>query len=364
LIDCNTLNPLELLVEQLDVRMEQGSFVLAHSRIIARRNNSRSAESISRYVKFYNCIWLVLNDIIIGVAFGSFLCENNMALAQMLHAYAEYYLIECMQHALLWLNNWPAGLKLNTELSQFYCHTLLGVISIWRGILHHVAPYFPALFWIVGATGCCGMTMIVSLLSDTLNLLTVHLYLCYLLVTSAFSQQLSLVGSLWNLFRGKRFNVLRNRLDSWDYDMDQLLLGTILFTLLAFLYPTVLTYYALFAMTHLAIIMLHAALDTISALLNHFPLFALMLRAKDPLRLPGCISFRSLREQDGLLVLENQPAPLSSVFMHYAQLWSRLSSHYHPIRLLRQLMSGSELTPIPRSMIRFSMVPARSPEEQ
>lgn len=46
---------------------------------------------------------------------------------------------------------------------------------------------------------------------------------------------------------GKRFNVLRNRLDSWDYDIDQLLLGTILFTLVAFLYPTVLTYYALFA---------------------------------------------------------------------------------------------------------------------
>ena len=46
---------------------------------------------------------------------------------------------------------------------------------------------------------------------------------------------------------GKRYNVLRNRIDNWDYDLDQLLLGTILFTLLAFLYPTVLTYYALFA---------------------------------------------------------------------------------------------------------------------
>ena len=52
---------------------------------------------------------------------------------------------------------------------------------------------------------------------------------------------------------GKRFNVLRNRLDSWDYDIDQLLLGTILFTLVAFLYPTVLTYYALFASVRLAV---------------------------------------------------------------------------------------------------------------
>lgn len=48
-------------------------------------------------------------------------------------------------------------------------------------------------------------------------------------------------------FSGKRYNVLRNRVDSWEYDMDQLLFGTILFTLLAFLFPAVLVYYALFA---------------------------------------------------------------------------------------------------------------------
>ncbi len=99
--------------------------------------------------------------------------------------------------------------------------------------------------------------------------------------------------------------MLRNRIDSWDYDLDQLLLGTILFTLLAFLYPTVLTYYVLFAtvscyphmnaarssplwpQARLAVIICHAMFDTVTALLNHFPLFALMLRVKDPLRLPG-----------------------------------------------------------------------------
>lgn len=47
---------------------------------------------------------------------------------------------------------------------------------------------------------------------------------------------------------GKRYNVLRNRIDPWDYDVDQLLFGTILFTLVAFLFPTILAYYTLFAM--------------------------------------------------------------------------------------------------------------------
>jgi len=50
-----------------------------------------------------------------------------------------------------------------------------------------------------------------------------------------------------NVPLGKRRNVLRNRTDTWSYDMDQLLFGTILFTLLAFLFPTAFVYYSLFA---------------------------------------------------------------------------------------------------------------------
>lgn len=34
---------------------------------------------------FYNTVWLILNDITIGTAFGSFLCENHVVLARMLN---------------------------------------------------------------------------------------------------------------------------------------------------------------------------------------------------------------------------------------------------------------------------------------
>ncbi|CDO68621.1 hypothetical protein BN946_scf184996.g52 [Trametes cinnabarina] len=268
--------------DQLDVRFEQGIYVAGELPHVYQ-DKARTVSSIS---KFHNCVWLVLNDVIIGVAFGSFLCENRHILAGWLEYSMQHYLIIRMQLALLWLNNWPAGLKLNTELSHFYCNTLVGVVSAWGWLLERSAPYFPALIGAIGIAGCCGMTMIVSLLSDTLSLLTAHTYACYYLSATVFRHQLSLAGSLWNLFRGKRYNVLRNRIDSWDYELDQLLLGTILFTLLAFLYPTVLTYYALFATARLAIMMIHAVLDTVTALLNHFPLFALLLRVKDPLRLP------------------------------------------------------------------------------
>lgn len=46
---------------------------------------------------------------------------------------------------------------------------------------------------------------------------------------------------------GKRWNSLRNRVDSYDYEIDQLFLGTLLFTIALFLLPTIATYYLFFA---------------------------------------------------------------------------------------------------------------------
>ena len=47
--------------------------------------------------------------------------------------------------------------------------------------------------------------------------------------------------------------------------------------------------YLSWTQARLCVIVLHAVFDTSTALLNHFPLFALLLRVKDPLRLPGLL---------------------------------------------------------------------------
>ncbi|CAG8778424.1 4583_t:CDS:2, partial [Acaulospora morrowiae] len=50
-------------------------------------------------------------------------------------------------------------------------------------------------------------------------------------------------------------------------------------------------YYATFATSRVAVIFLQAVMETLLAFLNHFPLFAIMLRFKDPERLPGGLRF-------------------------------------------------------------------------
>ena len=129
--------------------------------------------------------------------------------------------------------------------------------------------------------------MPIALFSDLLSILTIHIHSFYIASARIYNWQLTIIISLFHLFRGKKRNVLRNRIDSCDYDLDQLLLGTILFTLLFFLLPTVLVFYLTFASARMIIISLKAMLETFLACLNHFPLFALMLRVKDSKRLPG-----------------------------------------------------------------------------
>jgi phosphatidylinositol glycan class Q protein len=49
----------------------------------------------------------------------------------------------------------------------------------------------------------------------------------------------------------------------------------------------VVVFYLNFAIARMIIISLKAVFDTLLSCLNHFPLFAIMLKVKDPRRLPG-----------------------------------------------------------------------------
>lgn len=149
---------------------------------------------------------------------------------------------------MLWFLETPAGLKLNHELGSFLSELFLWLIRLWTLCTQTVEPYTPQIIHIIGLSGVFGVTMIISLSSDFLAFMTLHVYCFYMVAARIFNWQLVILNSLFNLFRGKKRNILRNRIDSCDYDLDQLLLGTSLFTLLMYLFPTVLIYYLTFAL--------------------------------------------------------------------------------------------------------------------
>lgn len=287
--DYAALKDVSATAQQVDIRLQQ--FCYWPAQYITLRKRRTDWESVTNshpeYIRFYNSLWLVANDVIIGIALGSYIIENATFVAGQVDTIVNTWAVEGLQQMIMWLMDSPAGLKLNTELAAFLGDLFLWVIDYWAGCMSALRPMLPAIIQFIGFSSFAGASMPISLFSDLVSMLTIHIYSFYIASARIYNWQLTIIISLFHLFRGKKRNVLRNRIDSCDYDLDQLLLGTILFTLLFFLLPTVAVFYATFAGARMAIIALKAALDTWLACLNHFPLFALMLRVKDSRRLPG-----------------------------------------------------------------------------
>ena len=292
-VDSAALKDVSDTAQQVDIRLQQFCYYPIQYKMLRRRKQDWDSVTDSHpdYIRFYNSLWLVANDVIMGIALGSYIIDNADWLAAVINSAMTDWTVFGLRSMIEWLTDWPAGLKLNNELASFLADLVIWVIEYWSYCLDAIRPFLPHLIRFIGFVGFSGATMPIALFSDLLSLLTVHIHSFYVASARIYHWQLTIIISLFHLFRGKKHNVLRNRIDSCDYDLDQLLLGTILFTVLTFLLPTVLVFYLTFALSRMAIITLKAFLDTSLACLNHFPLFALMLRVKDPWRLPGTLSF-------------------------------------------------------------------------
>ncbi|KAI1826643.1 n-acetylglucosaminyl transferase component GPI1 [Xylaria intraflava] len=375
------LKDVSATAQQVEIRLLQFCYwPMQYVKLRLRKNDWESVTtSHPDYIRFYNSLWLVANDVIIGIALGSYIIENADWVADMIRMLINKYTITALQSSISWLMGWPAGLKLNSELALFLGDLFLWVIDYWSSCALTLEPLLPRIVWFIGFSSFAGASMPIALFSDLLSALTLHIYSFYLASARIFHWQLTILLSLFQLFRGKKYNVLRNRVDSCDYDLDQLLVGTILFTLLFFLLPTVIVFYLNFALARMIIILLKAVFDTLLSCLNHFPLFALMLRAKDPRRLPGGIQFEfcdihnghsgnptsttsSFSSPTSLINLKPVPLKFSAMFHQYFQMGNRLRKHYLSPRVLFCLITGRFVPPIHRKnlySLQYSMLPSR-----
>ncbi|KAL0630811.1 pig-Q [Maublancomyces gigas] len=368
------LKDISATAQQFDIRLQQFCYWPIQYVTLRRRRHDWGSVTSSHadYIRFYNSLWLVANDVIIGIALGSYIIENAHGVAFQIDYYLRAYTVEGMRGMITWLMNLPAGLKLNDELGGFLGDLFLWVIDYWADTMRSVGPWLPRVIYAIGFSSFAGASMPIALFSDLLSILTLHIYSFYIASARIYNWQLSIIISLFHLFRGKKRNVLRNRIDSCDYDLDQLLIGTILFTLLIFLLPTVLVFYLTFASARMAIIMLKAALETLLACLNHFPLFALMLRVKDSKRLPGGIVFEledtrnsgggGSDAQTSYIHLKSTPLPFLAMFHQYFRLGQRIRGHYASPHVILCLITGRFVPPIHRRNLysmQYSMLPTK-----
>ncbi|KAL9085949.1 MAG: hypothetical protein Q9159_004449 [Coniocarpon cinnabarinum] len=376
------LRDLSASAQQVDLRLQQFCYWPVQYMTLKKRKDDweSCSNNHAEYIRFYNSLWLVANDIIIGCAFCSYLIDNADFVASLFDRLLAQWSLEGLRRMLDWLMVYPAGLKLNNELAAFLGGLFIWVIDYWGAWLSTIQPHLPTLIRLFGFASLAGASMPLSLASDLLSVCTLHIYCFYMASARIYNWQLSIILSLFHLFRGKKRNVLRNRIDSCDYELDQLLLGTILFTLLFFLLPTVAVFYLTFALARIGIICLKGICDSLLACLNHFPLFALMLRAKDPGRLPGGIRFElqgpnksaprtsattangTAHPTTSYITLRSTPLTLRAMFHEYFQLGGQIQKHYLSSSVFKCLATGVLVPPLHRRnlySLQYSSLPAQ-----
>ena len=168
-----------------------------------------------------------------------------------------------------WLMGIPGGLKLNTPLDDFFGTRFLTILQFWEYFyLDFIATYLTSILSFILLLSPLGITIFLMALHDFLKFLNLCLICFFIFSLRIFRLQVSALRSLARLFMGKKWNILRKRVDSCNYDTSQLLMGTILFTILLFLLPTTGMYFLIFLILRLLQFTVQFLLRTGAVLVN------------------------------------------------------------------------------------------------
>lgn len=144
----------------------------------------------------------------------------------------------------------------------------------------------------------------------------------------------------------KKNNVLKKRIDTGEFGVDELLLGTLIFTALVFLYPTIAMYYLCFVSIWLLIQCAQAVLCVSLAFVNECPIFLIWSYFVRPHFFTDGVYFeiRSSSQSTSYLQLMSKKKTLGEVLAAVRNKVTESLSGLSPSQLLKRAFLGH---PIP-----------------
>lgn len=352
------------IFRQLDLRLKQITyfpiqFLCYYDKNILYKDNSSLLKELglpvfnsnlninnSNYINLYNSIWLIINDVLLGITAWNLIAEHWIRISTFVSEVIIQRVLFTEFYGLIsWISyNHPAGFKLNNELGSFMGDLFLWSLKSFNYlILEHTTGSIKSQMMLVYLTkGLCygGITFLIAFVIDMLRLMTVHILWFYQTSARIYQKQVEILKLLIQLFRGKKYNVLRNRVDNLDnyskprdfFEIDQLLLGTLLFMILVLLLPTVFAFYLTYFIIRLSVLLVMNFFENLLLIINFVPLFVILLKLKNSSRLQGGIQFElhtatSLKtSQNTYLTLSNKSLTYSEIFKNFAALFKQLKN--------------------------------------
>ncbi|KAF1793765.1 N-acetylglucosaminyl transferase component [Phytophthora cactorum] len=223
-------------------------YLLNKQRRLSHQERSLSAASVANrltvhllteleLLQVFNWICFVLLDMILGQLALTYVDGITASDFQATNI-SPIRVVESLRGNVEWLMGAPAGFKLNKPLASILGNGILLWLNLWSFVFEELSVIASnmSLGWRLLVVGrYMGVTLQLTLMADFVKLTTWHSHWVYLYFAKLNRLQFGLFSSLSKLFLGKKINVLRHRVDTCEYDVGQLLLGTLLFTILSFL---------------------------------------------------------------------------------------------------------------------------------
>ncbi|GAV82790.1 Gpi1 domain-containing protein [Cephalotus follicularis] len=231
-------------------------------------------------------------DVLLGNSIGFALLFYADSACLWILKFANDITNELLRSGCVWLMGVPAGFKLNTELAGALGMICLHTIQIWSALWIFVG--FLSIYLLKGLAilGILfGATIPAALIIDIIALATLHVSTLYSLISILYSLQIQVLAALWRLFRGRKWNPLRERLDSYDYSVKQHVVGSLLFTPVLLLLPTTSVFYIYYTILKTAICIVCILIEVTISVIHATPYIKILLWMLRPRRFPSGIWF-------------------------------------------------------------------------
>ncbi|PQP97887.1 N-acetylglucosaminyl-phosphatidylinositol biosynthetic protein gpi1 isoform X2 [Prunus yedoensis var. nudiflora] len=264
--------------------------------IFLQDNGTRSLSSVEYAEKaalHKHSMWSSLAvDVLLGNLFGLALLYHAESACMWVQKFASDITNELLRSGCVWLMGVPAGFKLNTELAGVLGMISLTAIQIWSTIWIFLGFHFIYFIRGLAISGIIfGVTIPAALIKDLIALATLHVSTLHWLISLLYSTQIQALAALWRLFGGRKWNPLRQRLDSYDYTVKQHIVGSLLFTPLLLLLPTTSVFYIFFTIMNTTISLIYILIEITISVIHATPYIKIFLWLVMPKRFPSGIWF-------------------------------------------------------------------------
>ncbi|SCU67261.1 UDP-GlcNAc:PI a1-6 GlcNAc-transferase, putative [Trypanosoma equiperdum] len=228
-------------------------------------------------------------DTICGMLLSLLLSHGSGLLVTKAVSWCRWLLYDLHMEYMDWFEGWPAGLKMNGDLSMtLSCIAKAVLEASWASVedLSNVGLFYKLLIFVAPLGASCAFAFV----ADLCLIASLHLYLVFHSVSLPYRFARFMLRNLFLQFQGKKHNPLRHRTDTYDFPVEQTLVATVIFTIIVFLLPTLAVYHVYFALICIAVWLLQGALLVAAHLTLYLPLYPLFYWALYRRQWPGGVA--------------------------------------------------------------------------